>query len=345
MSRPRSQKVSAIKAKLIAGLNDGFRRPGDRFLSARKLATKHEVSYQTAHRIIAELETEGLLKRRESSGTFVAGKTKCLRGVELWFHPRAMKAGRFGAHLLQLLTAGLADAGIKFSVHWARSGKKPANDFFPVIWDAPEILNAIRPARQYALLLNNRPTPGLQASLIDAVTTDDFSAGVCAAEVFLGQSHPGKHFAVIAGPRDDERSANRVAGFLKTIPQAKIFNAGSWYPEALAGIADWVLDGQPDGIFCVNDRLAERVLVYCRKKNISAPPLIGHDNAPVAEELHLTTIETPWDEMISSAVEVTQKRLGGYSGPARLVFLAQRPVFRLSHQKQLSMADSALCLI
>lgn len=334
MPRPRSKKVATLKAKLIARLNDGFRRPGDRFLSAREVATQHAVSYQTAHRVIVELVGEGYLARRESSGTFVAGKTNRLRGAELLFHPRAKEAGRFGTHLLALLKTALAEADIPFVVRWQTSKGKPSSDYFPVIWEMPEVLESVRKSRRYALLLNDRPAPGLLASLIDAVTTDDVSAGVCAAEVFMERIPRGKRFAVVGGPRDDERSTNRVNGFLRVVSRAKVFYAGGWHVEEVAGIAGKVLAAKPDGIFCANDRLAQGILEYCRQQDMPVPPLIGHDNAPVAEELHLTTIETPWDEMVRAAVEVVRRRLDAYSGPARQIFLAQRPVFRLTHSTQ-----------
>jgi DNA-binding GntR family transcriptional regulator len=68
MPRFRSDKVAVVKAKLIARLNDGFHRPGDRFLSNREVANCRGLSYQTAYRVIAELESEGYLKRRAASG-------------------------------------------------------------------------------------------------------------------------------------------------------------------------------------------------------------------------------------------------------------------------------------
>src|ERR1039458_2220773 len=103
MARSRSDKVVVLKAKLIARLNDGFHRPGDRFLSNRDVASCHGVSYQTAHRVITELEAEGYLKRRAASGTHIARKPKRLTRVELCFNRRAARAGTFGSHLLQCL--------------------------------------------------------------------------------------------------------------------------------------------------------------------------------------------------------------------------------------------------
>ena len=180
MSRPRSEKVATIKAKLIARLRDGFQRPGDRFFSTREVAGQYGVSCQTAQRVITELGSEGLIERREFSGTYVAGKPAVLRGVELWFHPRAKGSGCFGAHLLHLLQVRLRESGIRAVVRFAEAGE-PSADHYPVIWEAPEVLAAARRLRRYALLLNKRPEPGLVASLIDVVITDDFSAGVCAA--------------------------------------------------------------------------------------------------------------------------------------------------------------------
>ncbi|MFO1477189.1 MAG: substrate-binding domain-containing protein [Verrucomicrobiota bacterium] len=332
MSRTRSSKVAAVKAKLLARLQDGFHRPGDRFLSAREVAGQQAVSYQTAHRIIAELRSEGWLERREASGTFVAGRAKRLRGVDLWFHPRAKRPGSFGAHLLALLKAALCEAGIACEVRWSGRRVAPGVGHYPVMWESPGVLASVRDARRYALLLNNRPPPGLGASLVDAVTTDDFSAGVAAAEVFLERQPHAQRYTVLGGPRDDERSTNRVNGFLSMLPLAKVFYTGSWYVDAVPSVAAKVLAAQPEGIFCVNDRLAQGILGYCREQGIETPPLIGHDNAPIAEELNLTTIETPWEEMVSATVEVVRRRLGGDSGPARTVFLAQRPVFRLTHR-------------
>lgn len=330
MARPRSEKVHAVKAKLVARLQDGFHRPGDRFLSARAVAQRYAVSYQTAHRVIAELEEEGRLERRQASGTYIAGRAAHPKLVELWFHPRAQRSGSYGAHLLALLKKSLADAGVNFSVCWSQGNNLPAANSYPVLWEAPGVLLRVMAVSRYALVLNDRPAPGLAASMMDAVTTDDFSAGVCAAQVLCKRPNDGRRFAVLAGPRDDERSKTRVAGFLSRLAQATVVNAGGWFFEDAQRVAARVLAANPAGVFCVNDRLAEALLACCREQGRAAPPIVGHDNAPVAEELHLTTIETPWEEMVDAAVAVIRSRLDGNSRPARQIILAQRPVYRLT---------------
>ena len=56
MARPRSEKVQQLKRHLLSRIEEGYLRPGDRFLSNRALSTQFGISYQTAHRLIAELE-------------------------------------------------------------------------------------------------------------------------------------------------------------------------------------------------------------------------------------------------------------------------------------------------
>ncbi|HEX3719014.1 MAG TPA: substrate-binding domain-containing protein [Verrucomicrobiae bacterium] len=330
MSRPRTEKVNLLKTKLIVRIKDGFHKPGDRFLSNRALAKRYGVSYQTAHRVVTELSVEGLLERRAASGTYVAGQRPLLRGVELWFHARARRPGSFGANLLEHLQRGLREAKVPHVVRWPSNNSHLSVDYYPVLWEVPALLAEAASARRYALLLNDRPEPGLTATLVDAVATDDFSAGVCAAEALREHVQGGRRFLVLAGPAADKRSKNRVRGFLSCLPKSRVISAGGWYLEDGAKVAARALAIGKDGIFCVNDRLAEALLLHCETQKIRRPAIIGHDNAPVAEELHLSTIAIEWDEMTSVAIETIRRRLASQSGNARHIILTQRPVYRLT---------------
>ena len=119
MPRPRSDKVAVIKAKLIARLNDGVYRPGDRFLSNRDVVNCHGVSYQTARPRHRGIEAEGYLKRRAASGTYISGKPSRLLRVELCFNRRASQPGTFGSLLLESLRKELVQAKVTHRVHWA----------------------------------------------------------------------------------------------------------------------------------------------------------------------------------------------------------------------------------
>src|SRR5688500_12447145 len=108
MARPRSQHVNEVKVRLIARLKTNFLRPGDRFLSARAVSEKFEISYQTAHRILKELQDEGHIKRAKASGTFVPGESATPSRLALMFHPRARRPGSFGHRLASDLATALA---------------------------------------------------------------------------------------------------------------------------------------------------------------------------------------------------------------------------------------------
>jgi DNA-binding LacI/PurR family transcriptional regulator len=180
------------------------------------------------------------------------------------------------------------------------------------------------------LLLNDRPPFGLGGSYVDAVTTDDFSGGACAAELLKERTGRSGGFVVLGGPEDDARSAQRIAGFRAHAAASRVICAESWFVESGAEKAAAALAAKPAGIFACNDRLAEAVIEHCARRELPLPPLVGFDNAPVAERLRLTTIGIPWATMIAEALQLITARLEGSTQAARLVTLTHEPILRLT---------------
>jgi hypothetical protein len=326
MARTRSKKVEEVKALLIQRLKAGHYRPGDRFLSNRAVSSKFNISYQTAHRLVAELESEGHLERRAASGTYIPGQRTVYSGAQIIFHPRAKRAGSFGERLFKEVTTRLTNDRIPWRATWAERGVQLAEGEYPVFWEANEALRACMKAQRSALLLNERPPFGLDAVRIDSISEDDFSGGVCAAQI-LKQRATGSAFAILAGPADDERSNRRAEGFMSLL-RAPIYHSQTWFFEDGLRIAGSVVARGKNGIFCCNDRLAESVIEWCRAHQRPRPPLIGFDDAPVAEQLSLTTIAIPWSEMAAHAASVIQRRMAGDSSTASHQILMPRPVLR-----------------
>jgi hypothetical protein len=318
MPRPRSRTVTEIKAKLLVRLREGAYRPGQRFFSNRALERTFGISYQTAHRLIAELASEGMLERRPASGTYVAGPMARLTGVELLFHPRAKREESFGARLLKEFRVALQNEGIPARLRWAGEATKPDPACYPVVWECPKVVAWVANERRYLLLLNDRPTAGLAASLIDSVSTDDYSGGACAAEL-LRRRQPAGRWAVLAGPSNDARSRQRVAGFVAICPETRVVSAGSWFFEDAIRVASRVLPY--NGVFCCNDRLAEAVVTAATVAHRPVPALVGFDDAPVSERMNFTTIAIPWDDIVRGAISVIRRRLAGDHGAtAQLIF-------------------------
>ena len=332
MPRPRSSHVAEVKAALVARLHGGFAHPGGRFLSTRAVAQRFAVSYQTAHRLLAELKTEGRLDRVAASGSFVPGQSVTLRGVQLAFHPRARRKGSFGARLHSMLTAELAARGISIIRSWPDSEVAPRlrRDHYPIFWECRSGMQAAAAGRSFALCLNDQPPFGLAGGYVDAVTTDDFSGGACAAELLKSRTGGAGDFVVLGGPESDRRSQQRIAGFRAHAPAAKVVCAESWFVEGGLDQAAAVLGAKPGGIFACNDRLAEALIIHCRSNRLPLPPLVGFDNAPVAERLRLTTIGIPWQAMVTQAIALVTARLEGSTAPAKLVSLAHEPILRLT---------------
>jgi hypothetical protein len=313
-----------IKAKLIARLRDGFLPPGQKFFSNRALAEHFGVSYQTAHRLIQELEQEGWLERRAAAGTYVAGHAVRMKGVELFFHERARRKGSFGERLLDGLRRTLSEAGLAVRMTWSADGEKPFPDanWLPILWECPRTLATLAAQRRFGVVLNDRPPPGLASSYLDSVATDDFSGGVAAAELLRAVAPPRK-LAVLAGPKTDLRSQRRVEGFQSHAPKSSVFWAGSWFEEDAVRVARGIAERNFSGVFCCNDRLAQAFLATG-----TTAAVVGFDDAPIAEQLNLTTIAVPWTEITDSAVEIARRRIGGAVGAAAQLIFAPRSVVR-----------------
>lgn len=367
MARPRSSHVAEVKARLIARLRTNYHRPGERFLSARAVAEKFAVSYQTAHRLLAELSNEGYLSRRNASGTYVPGDCAVPTKVALLFHPRAKRPGSFGHRLLNHLATALAREDLPFTVTYSDASIAKPRNTFPVVWEIPAAVEALANRRHFALLLNDRPPPGLPSLHLDSVSTDDYSGGVVAAQLLRERlqrksdiilsaakdlpgipasaakpdgpqprsqmlrsaQHDGdrRHVCLLAGPRTDARSNQRIAGFNSVLP-GTILHCPTWFLEDALKLAPRLLAQNPAALFCCNDRLAQAVIEVARHNQQALPPIVGFDDAPVAEQLNLTTIAIPWPQLLAAAIALIKRRLAGDRSDPVHQIIPPRPVIR-----------------
>lgn len=327
-----------MKARLEARISDGLHRPGDRFMSNRAIAERYGISYQTADRLVRELCAEGKLVRRAQSGTYLPGRRPTRVGAQLIFHMRGRRTGSFGARLLAELTARLDRERIAWKITWTddRRPARLARDYFPVVWESAATIAACIEREHPALLLNQRPPAGLAAIYLESVSTDDHGGGACAAQLLAraarrataaGPRSRRCAFAILSGPADDPRSNDRVRGFQSVSP-ATVIASQNWFYEGGCAVAAEAVAAGRDGIFCCNDRLAEAVLDWCARAGMMPPPVVGFDDAPIAERLDLTTIAIPWAEMAAGAAAVIKRRLTDAPLTASRQIFAPRPIVR-----------------
>ncbi len=334
MARPTAALTLQVRERLLDRLHSGFHRPGDRFLSARAVSRQFGISYQTAHRLLRNLADEGHLVIREKSGAFVPGGPPTLTGVDLIFHPRAKRRDSFGWRLLQMLAAALNSENIHHETRWDGQRCSLHPDRLPVMWEPTHALARCIQQHRLGLLMNNRAPFGMSSLHIDSVSLDDFSGGVCAAELLQGRRStkrrtPRRRFAILAGPEPDSRNRLRVEGF-RSLLKAQVIYADGWYFEDGYRAAEAAVKAAQHGLFCCNDRLAQAVLTWCEDHQLTPPPLVGFDNAPVAEQLGIATIAIPWQALVSHAVSLIRRRLKGDTGSSNQQIICPRPIIRRS---------------
>lgn len=330
MPARRTPKIDDVKQRLLSRLRNSYLQPGDRFLSNRAVAELYGISYQTAHRLIGELCREGVLERRPQSGTYISGGRPAPLGASLIFHRRAQMAWSFGSKLLAHLVRRLDAERIDWQLSLVDDSPEAAvpEDRLPVIWELPRVVGQCAARGRWAVLINDRPRRGLESLFIDSVSTDDLSGGVCAAQLMHGRGDLSRGFAVLAGPEDDQRSRQRVEGFRSVLATAAVVPSGGWFFEHGYAAAPEAVRRGPAGLFCTNDQLASAVLAWCRQHGETPPPIIGFDDAPVAEQLNLTTIGIPWDELACGAAQAVKRRLSGDRGASSQQMFTPRPVLR-----------------
>lgn len=329
MARPRSQKVTEVKEKMIRRIRHGYYLPGSRFMSNRGLGQRFDISYQTADTLVRELVAEGYLYRKPGSGTYLLGNKPQLHGVELILNERAKRRGSFGALLRQRLTEEFEKAGIQVRTRWGGSLSRLSASSIPVFWECSHLKQLVQQTDRYWLLINQAPPKGLSATFCDAVSVDDHSGGIAAGELVAARISEGK-VMILGGPKTDLRCRDRVRGFQEMVPDSEVFFSDSWFYEDGHKAAGPLLRKKPSAVFCVNDRLAQALLDVARQYRLAPPRVIGFDDAPVAEQLNLTTMAIPWEELADNVVEIAQKRIAGDTSTASTRILAPRPVVRTS---------------
>ncbi len=273
-----------------------------------------------------ELEQEGWIERREYSGSYVAGVSEPIRRVCLCFSRRANRPLSFGDRIIRLLTAQLD----KSEIPWQKCDHPEliSTDSLPIIWEYPDLLSRLADGRHFAILVNARPPAGIIKSHIDSVSVDDYSGGVAAAHLILSRVSRASEITVLQGPPEDNRNRERVDGFLSVLPKATVFTAGSWDYEKGYETAVQVAANEPRAVFCTNDRLASAFIQYYRDVNREIPGVVGFDNAPVSEQIDLTTIAIPWDQMIQTIVNVVERRINGDTQTSIQYVLNTVPIIR-----------------
>lgn len=323
---PKTERIiHELRKEIADGIHGGLGAP---FMTTRFLMTYKSVSLKTAHRILGQLCSEGLLEvcgKRYRIKSATGEQDKQLIGLLLTRLDNPYFSNLASALEEVVRTRG-CDLAIAVSNYDGELEREQLNNFLrngvsgiiacPWSLSTNEELYRTLPV---PLVLIGRTLPHVKT---DAVLVDNLTAARTAAKHLLSISCD--EFIYI-GPRDlsDDQ---RLAGFRngleesgRSLPQDHIFllNDERHIPEHLQELLlTKTKAGLRMGVFCYHDLYAARLIQLCHEEKIAVPgncAICGFDNLPTASAIWppLTSVAYPMREIAGLAAEMLFGRLGG----------------------------------
>lgn len=345
---------------LLAGIQSGQLKPGDRLPSEAELGKLFSASRITVAKAVNDLQRMGLVTRRPGAGTHVAaesqppGRTFGLLIPELGlteiFEPicNGMMRTRFARPdaLLWGNTSSAMHDSADAAEEMVRSfiSQKVAGVFFAPVEHTPDrdavnrrIARALDRAEIPFVLLDRCYMPYPERSPHDLVGVDNRRAGYIAASHLLDL---GAHRLVFLG---EELAANtvdaRITGFHEAyrkhgiLPDWDAVWRGS--PQDESFVRRLLNEGRPDGVICANDLTAARLMQTLIALGLRVPEdirIVGMDDVRYASLLPvpLTTIHQDCAGIGAVAMATMHQRLEHPELPIRDVLVPVRLVVRRS---------------
>lgn len=179
------------------------------------------------------------------------------------------------------------------------------------------------------MVVIHRTVPGFEAR---CVQLDNHTGGQLAAQHLLRCGH--RDIGVIAGPRTNPESTQRLAAFQSTLeaaglqlPPERVCEGDFHFASGSTCMAE-LRATQPglSAVFCLNDQMAFGALNYCRAAGIAVPTalsLIGFDDVEYADLIHprLTTVRHPIADLARTAAQLALRLAAGevLTEPQRLL--------------------------
>lgn len=322
------QVVEWVKKQIATGkLN-----PGEKIYSENELSTMFNMSRQTIRHAIGQLEEEGIIERRQGSGTFVADG-----GIRNTNKKKTMNIAVVTTYVDDYIFPGIikgmekviSDAGYTLQIAFTRNSVEKEYTVIKNILDRGladgiiveptksgipnpniELYEEIM-AQGIPIIFFNSYYPELD---LPRVVLDDKNAGYEAARYLIksGCRHIGGVFK-----SDDRQGHLRYAGYVKALSKygltLKDENVLWIDTEDLKNLTMEPrrilkrLEGC-DGCVCYNDQAAAAIEKICIAENIQIPSdlsLISIDNSEMAQncEVPLTSIAHPLKKLGKKAAE------------------------------------------
>lgn len=359
-SAGRISKHRRVYEHLLASIESGALKAGDRLPSEAELGKMFEASRITVAKAVHDLQRLGLVTRRPGAGTHVLGEQKQSGrtfgllipelGLTEIFEPicNGMMQAQFAKP--DALLWGNSSASVEDSAKAAEQmvesfiEKKVAGVFFAPLEMASEndsanrrIARMLDRAEIPFVLLDRCYMPYPERSAHDLVGVDNRRAGFIAAAHLLG--HGAKRLVFVG----EERAANtvdaRITGFHEALRAHAV--RLEWEPVWRGSAVDEafvrrMMDAaRPEGIVCANDLTAARLMQVLIGMGVRIPHevrIVGMDDVRYASLLPvpLTTVHQDCAGIGAVAMATMLERLERPKLPIRDVLVPVRLVVRRS---------------
>jgi LacI family transcriptional regulator len=341
-SKTRASETALAPSKHIhvteqfrARILTGELKPGDRLPSYNQVRTQFGVHTNTMEKVYAKLEAEGLIVRRNGSGTYVAP----------WFEGHAQRAKHKGHGII-----GLSGAGFHFrsySSYWAQvmggarevadragmhlmmldaaspQGWEKADGVLFCDWDNHRVPRKRPPGLPLVSMMT--PLPG-----IASVTANEESGTFQATQHLISLGH--RRIAYLHAHEEAYIGHARLTGYRKALKAAGIRPLKSW-TKRMRGRYDvgtkftstarnnmllWLRDDWKHlgctALLCSNDEAAVGVIDALKQHNIRVPEdvsVVGFDGTQLCDLVspRLSTVEVPLRDIGAVGVEMLLKQI------------------------------------
>jgi GntR family transcriptional regulator, arabinose operon transcriptional repressor len=354
----RQSKHRRVFEHLLASIESGALKPGDRLPSEAELGKMFEASRITVAKAVHDLQRRGLVTRRPGAGTHVLGEQKPSGrtfgllipelGLTEIFEPicNGMMRAQFAKP--DALLWGNSSSSVEDSAKAAEQmvesfiEKRVAGVFFAPLELTSEkdttnrrIARMLDRAQIPFVLLDRCYMPYPERSQHDLVGVDNRRAGYIAAAHLL--EHGARRLVFVG----EERAANtvdaRITGFYEALRAHGVRPEGEPVWRGSAGDEAFVrrmLDGaRPEGIVCANDLTAARLMQVLIGLGVRIPHeirIVGVDDVRYASLLPvpLTTVHQDCAGIGAVAMATMLQRLEHPNLPIRDVLVPVRLVVR-----------------
>ncbi len=322
---PKTLKYGILVQYLRREIANGRLKPGSRAPSLAEMQMQFRVSRATVEKAYDLLEQEGVLWRKQGSGTFVVEQVRSprtTRNLGLIMRTGFAK----GFYMLELL------AGVR---------EEAARQDLELSWLSDDELN--RTKEMDAILIHSEPTEALALNISEqiphallfhhspdftCIAVDNFSGGKLATQHLLELGH--RRIACLPSSDYDSISRQRLAGHRAALAEWGVevdekltrclqerrrhgyresaeFTMKKWLREDWAAL-------KCTAILAHNDEAAIGVIKALREQGLQVPgdiSVVGFDGTEVSDlcDPILTTIKVPLRELGSMAVKVLAEQI------------------------------------